>query len=157
MCSPVSCVLETFELLEHILRGLSMRDLFVLKRVSRTWKDVIERSQSLRKSIFLLADREPLRSKCPPEDVSVQYNRPLRLTPAAITMCFRDRHDVDHEGAAEERFPGYFDIIRSTSTFPSVVFNLPADCGRGGREDASWRRLAKDPVDSDAGDRSCAA
>lgn len=60
MASPIDAALDTYELLERVLTNLPMKQLFVVQRVSLTWKAVIERSQPLQKKMFLLADGQPL-------------------------------------------------------------------------------------------------
>lgn len=49
-------LLTTYELLENILSHLSTENLAQSQRVCRTWKDVIARSQLLRRHLFLEPD-----------------------------------------------------------------------------------------------------
>lgn len=53
MSNPVTKVLGTYELLENILIGHSPAQLFVNKRVSKSWLDLITRSKGIRQLCFL--------------------------------------------------------------------------------------------------------
>ena len=53
MATAVSRVLSTYELLEQILLHLQLKDLFVIQRVDTTWRDLIHRSEPIRKKKFL--------------------------------------------------------------------------------------------------------
>lgn len=59
MASAVSAVLGTYEVLEKILLKLPTRSLFVVQRVSRSWKSLVRQSHPLQKRMFLKADGQP--------------------------------------------------------------------------------------------------
>ena len=50
--STIAAVFLTTELLENILQFLPMKDLLLAQRVSRNWKDVITKSNSLQQMLF---------------------------------------------------------------------------------------------------------
>lgn len=47
-------VLNNYELLERLLLHLPLRDLLLAKRIKRACADVIERSEAIRRALFLL-------------------------------------------------------------------------------------------------------
>ena len=92
MVSAVVSVLENYELLEHVLVQLPLRDLFVVQRVSSTWNALIGRSSSIQKKMFLAADGTPMEPMhdARPESVSemiVTYESQPRLNPVLTLAC----------------------------------------------------------------------
>lgn len=51
--SPVKAVLDTAELLEHVLSFLTLHEIVSKSRVARSWKLAIDNSPSLQKQLFL--------------------------------------------------------------------------------------------------------
>lgn len=90
--SPMSRVLGTYELLERILLHLPLKNLYVLQRVSTTWRDLIERSKPIQQKMFIAAAQEP---QCPTNKaVENEFSQPLyptindfRLNPLLHTYC----------------------------------------------------------------------
>lgn len=68
-----AAVLNTYELLEAIILELPMQQILDIRRVSKTWKAIIDRSKPLRTKLFL----EPETSKC----LWVMDRRSLHLRP----------------------------------------------------------------------------
>lgn len=58
--SPVGTVLSIYKLLEKILLNLSTQQLAGMQRVSRTWQNVINRSQALQNHMFLMRTAKAL-------------------------------------------------------------------------------------------------
>lgn len=73
MDSPIAGVLGTYELLEQILVNAPIRNLFVIQRVCRTWKGMIEQSHDIRKKMFLMGDGKSLNPSRPFEDDRSEY------------------------------------------------------------------------------------
>lgn len=122
MDSPTSGVLDTYELLENILLRVPMKQLFVVQRVSKTWKDIIERSQSLRKKMFLLADGEPLRPRTVLHVVDVlEFNPELRLNPALYTSCNANIHDEEKD-ERDTIAPAEFCLFRDSRASHLTVY-----------------------------------
>ena len=82
MSSATQQVLGTYKLLEAILRNCQVRQLFVLQSVSSAWCTVIERSEALRKKMFLLADGKALDSARVTDLDAPEYDACLLLSPA---------------------------------------------------------------------------
>lgn len=53
MSSPTTTALTTYELLESILLHTPIHDLFVLRRVSKSWLSILQRSVALQERMFI--------------------------------------------------------------------------------------------------------
>lgn len=92
MGSATAKVLSTYELLEAVLLNCQVRQLFVLQSVSPTWRSLVQRSEALRKKMFLLADGDALRPARFTRLHMPEYDDPLRLS-ASFNV-----HDEDNQG-----------------------------------------------------------
>ena len=81
--SAVSRVLGTYELFQQILSHVPEKQLFVVQRVERAWKYMIEDSKVLRKKMFLEAEGPGIRPRVKarlPRD-PLDYGVPVRVNP----------------------------------------------------------------------------
>lgn len=53
-------VLGNYELLQQILLNLPLRQLLLAQEVNKAWYDVVQRSQEIRKTVFLLPSVDPI-------------------------------------------------------------------------------------------------
>ena len=67
-------VLETYELLEMVLAKTTPKDLFVMQRVSKTWKSLIERSEQLQQTMFLKPAGKAILPAKYPDDPPDRYS-----------------------------------------------------------------------------------
>ncbi|KAK4613631.1 hypothetical protein CLAFUW4_09711 [Fulvia fulva] len=58
MYAAAHAVFYTTELLEQILLELPMKDLLLDQRVSKMWKECIDKSTKLQKALFFVADAD---------------------------------------------------------------------------------------------------
>lgn len=90
-------VLQTYELLEAILLKLPLKNLFVVQRVNTTWKELIGRSEGIRKKMFLLADGEAIRPT-KNDGYWLHFAGPIQLNPALRVLCDEDHHFHRNDG-----------------------------------------------------------
>lgn len=122
---PVSSVLETYELLERILLNVPMKQLFVVRRTSKAWSYLIERSQSLQKRMFLLADGEPLKPVRSGTAYRLEYQHSALLNPAVHLVCAGEIHIEDGQYTAQDiPFPGQISALRTADSRLFVIFEL---------------------------------
>lgn len=109
MDSPVNGVFDTYELLERILLKLSTKAIFGVQRVAPAWKDLIGRSHSLQRRMFLMADREPLTPEVTSKTHLIHnaYLYRLRINPMSKFLAPRDARtefeDFPSDGIAHWR------------------------------------------------------
>lgn len=83
-------VFEAYELLEMLLLNLPLKDLYVVQRVCTTWRDLIHRSQGIKKIMFLMASGPPpSRDEYFPDKYYGQaiYSGQLTLNPILHLSC----------------------------------------------------------------------
>jgi len=81
-------VLETTELLEHIISFLPMKKIFTIQRVSKQWRDVIATSPSIEEKMFLRLKITP-KETCEPSALGWSTNglqRVRRPPPSLLTL-----------------------------------------------------------------------
>lgn len=98
MASSSSTVLGTYGLLEQVLIQLPLKDLFIVQRVATSWKDLIERSEAIRKKMFLMAEGPVLHPDA--ASTRLQYSDTMRLHPALQAACLlhtpgKRRHRIE--------------------------------------------------------------
>lgn len=107
MASAASQVLDTYELLERILFGLPMKKLFVVQRVSHKWRAVIQRSQDLRRKMFLIPEGAPQRPEVVEEEERCweepKYSNFMRPNPLLNIMCGSICHGQSYRHPPRDR------------------------------------------------------
>lgn len=117
---------DTYELLEQILLCLPIKDLFVVQRVSRTWKSIIQQSRGIRKKMFLLANGNPIVQKADPFEyhnsvsTGVFYTGCLEFNPAFEILQGKPVAPTGYEDLASYNvFPGDSSI--------NIIINMADD------------------------------
>jgi hypothetical protein len=116
----VNAVFTTYELLEQILKDMSMVELLRYQRVSKNWRSVIQSSLTIQQKLFMAPAARPT-----DEDIQSQNYNPLLLSRCLISRPDK-RLDVR--------------LSRSTLTPPplqQLIFRIPSDS----EPQASWRRM----------------
>lgn len=128
MDSSAQGVFDTYELLERILMAVPMKQLFVVRRVSKAWKMIIERLQVLQKKMFLLADGASLKPRTPQMNsrTLLEYEHNACLNPIFPAFCEHSKHvDAEEDKAcAEIPFPGEYELCANQSKRMLVSLDL---------------------------------
>lgn len=154
MASSTSAVLGTYELLEHILLELPLRDLFVVQSVSSAWKNIINRSEAIKKRMFLLPGG-PAIQPVKRSGFDRQYHSDLLLNPALQTLC---PCDTVHVAPDKDSAPiGFWEpelVNGSMSNSPNFVIYIQA-LGDGPARTAMSMLLTQPPITEIRHDMFC--
>jgi hypothetical protein len=97
--SACQSVLETTELLEHIISFLPMKKIFHIQQVSKQWRNVIATSPSIEEKMFLRLKTTP-KETCDPREVEwlnrvlQRHRRPVPSTFTLVSLNPELKHDA---------------------------------------------------------------
>ncbi|KXT13584.1 hypothetical protein AC579_8093 [Pseudocercospora musae] len=143
--SARSKVLSTVELLEQILLGIRWNELFVLQRVSSTWRDVIQESVLVREKMYILAIEAPLQ---PTTSLHYYADSMKRITYRSDKLDTNPATKFYGSSDAGLQNPLALWAVRDLSNF--IQFSIGVEGTPEGlpNETASWRQmlLTKPPL-----------
>lgn len=140
MAYPINKVLHNYEMLEQVLSQLQIKDLFAVQRVNSMWRDLIARSMTIQKKMFLYADGAPVEPISEPHGVT-DYDAALRLNKA---LKFRCGDCEVRKGSGKGSGPGFVGVyaISIPRNVCSLAFSPFFNPGRKAEETSpSWHKM----------------